>query len=735
MKVTQGLPYPLGATWDGRGVNFALFSGHAERVELCLFDSTGRREVQRINLPEYTNQIWHGYLPEARPGMLYGYRVYGPYEPHLGHRFNPNKLLLDPYARELKGKLRWSGAHMGYRVGSSLEDLSFDRRDSAHRMPKCVVVDPAFTWGQTQHPRTPWTDTVIYETHVRGFTMRHEGIPKGQRGTYAGMSQAKVIDYIKSLGITAVELMPVHAFVDDQFLEQKKLRNYWGYSTLGFFAPEPRYFANAELAEFKRMVAQYHDAGIEVLLDVVYNHTAEGNHLGPTLSFRGIDNASYYRLHNDNQRYYINDTGCGNTLNMSHPRVLQMVMDSLRYWVSEMKVDGFRFDLASVLGRENHGFDKGSGFFDALRQDPVLAQVKLIAEPWDIGPGGYQLGNFPSGWGEWNDRFRDTVRRFWRADEAVLPELARRLHGSSDIFEHEGRRPWSSINYVSSHDGFPLTDLVSYETRHNEANGENNQDGHQGNYSVNYGVEGPTEDVVIQARREQHKRNLLATVFLAQGTPMLLAGDERGNSQGGNNNAYCQDNEISWLSWEPLNAQSRDGKFYHFVKQLIQLRKDYPVLRRAHYVHGRHFSPSTEYPDIHWLSPQGGSISNEEWHQADARCLGMLLAGDVSGHQQEETPLKSGKGARSAVPAQSDESLLIIFNAQAEDVVFALPESPGRWECILTTASPESVQQSTLQLRTSDAHHSAAIDVPSHATLVLALRLDSLPASNTGETS
>ncbi len=540
--VLPGSPYPLGATWDGNGVNFALFSAHASKVELCLFSNDGRRELERIVLPEYTDEVWHGYLPDVRPGQLYGYRVHGRYEPRQGHRFNPNKLLLDPYARELVGPLRWTDAHFGYRLNSPRADLSFDRRDNHHGMPKCRVVDPAFTWGDDRPPRTPWSDTVIYEMHVRGMTKLHPAIPERLRGTFAGLAHPAAIEHLVRLGITAVQLMPIHAFVDDRYLIEKGLRNYWGYNTIGFFAVEPRYLASGSVVEFKTLVRRLHQAGIEVILDVVYNHTAEGNERGPTLSFRGIDNSSYYRLLPDDSRYYIDETGTGNTLNLIHPRVLQMVTDSLRYWVEVMHVDGFRFDLAATLGRETYGFDPNSGFLDTVRQDPVLNRVKLIAEPWDIGPGGYQVGNFPPGWAELNDRFRDGSRRYWKGDDGMLPELAARMMASADLFDRRGRRPWTSVNKITSHDGFTLTDWASYNEKHNEANGEDNQDGHNANFSWNHGVEGPTDDPEIVALRERQKRNMLATLFLAQGTPLMLMGDEIGRTQHGNNNAYCQDN-------------------------------------------------------------------------------------------------------------------------------------------------------------------------------------------------
>lgn len=684
MRVWPGKPYPLGATWDHHGVNFALFSAHAEKVELCLFDAAGEREIERIALPEYTHQVWHGYFPDLRPGTLYGYRVYGPYEPHLGHRFNHHKLLLDPYSRQLhyprqmNGGLRLGDIHCAYQINHSDKDLTFDNRDSAPYMPKCVVIDPAFSWREDYRmPLVNWPDTIIYEAHVRGFTMRHEAIPPGQGGTFAGMAHPDIVAYLKALGITSLELMPVHTFVDDGFLLERGLRNYWGYNTLCFFALEPRYCSiGGGINEFKTMVNRLHDAGIEVLLDVVYNHTAEGNQLGPTLSFRGIDNASYYRLLPDNRRYYINVTGCGNTLNLSHPRVLQMVMDSLRYWVTDMHVDGFRFDLASTLGREEHGYDPGSGFFDAVRQDPVLSQVKLIAEPWDIGPGGYQLGGFPAGTLEWNDRFRDTMRRFWRGDESMLADLATNLLGSSDLFEHDGRRPWATVNYVACHDGFTLADVVSYREKHNHDNGENNNDGHPVNYSDGYGAEGPTDNRDILAIRMRQRRNLLATVMLSQGTPMLLAGDEFGRSQGGNNNAYCQDNIINWVNWNLIKPE--DLEFLDFVRRLIRLRRDYPILRRPYFLHGQHASPSTGFHDIEWLNPNGGIMSREQWQERDARCLGVLLSGDARPSNAYGDP------------SDTDATLLLVFNAQTHSVNFTLPDSGHntQWVCLLDTAQP-----------------------------------------------
>jgi isoamylase len=676
--VWPGRPFPLGATWDERGVNFALFSAHAEKVELCLFDESGQQETDRIVLPEYSDQVWHGYVHDIAPLTLYGYRVYGPYEPHKGHRFNHHKLLLDPYAKQLRGQLRLSDIHCGYRVGDPAVDLSFDRRDDAREMPKCVVVNPRFAWPEKHRPQIPWPQTILYETHVRGFTIRHEDIPAEQRGKFAALGHDAILSYLRALGITSVELMPVHAFTDEPFLLQKGLTNYWGYNTFAFFAPAPRYISTGGgMTEFKTMVLRLHEAGIEVILDVVYNHTAEGNHLGPTLSFRGIDNATYYRLLPD-RRHYVNDTGCGNTLNISHPRVLQMVMDSMRYWVTEMGVDGFRFDLAATLGREEYGgYERGSGFFDAVRQDPVLSRVKLIAEPWDIGPNGYQLGCFPTGSAEWNDRFRDTVRRFWRGDARMLPQLAPNLLGSSDIFEHDGRQPWASINYVVSHDGFTLADLVSYQERHNYLNGEGNRDGHPINYSDNYGVEGSTYDPRILELRQRQRRNMLATVFLAQGTPMLLTGDELGRSQDGNNNAYCQDSPISWINWPGISTEEK--KFLEFVCRLIHWRRKHPVLRRPRFLHGRTQSPRTGRRDVEWINPHGHWLTPEQWGDPEARCLGLLLTGDA------------GRFLNAEGQPETDATLLLIFNAHDRQVPFTLPDVAGalHWLCLLDTAWPE----------------------------------------------
>ncbi len=668
-RVREGRSFPLGATWDGTGVNFALFSAHAHKVELCLFDIDGERELERIELPEYTDEVWHGYLPDARPGTVYGYRVHGPYEPAAGHRFNPNKLLMDPYARQLVGELAWDPAVFGYTLGAPDKDLSFDARDSQAFVPKCRVIDQAFTWGAERRPQVPWERTVIYELHVRGYTMRHSGIPRDVRGTFAGLMQPEVIDHIRRLGVTAVELLPVHAFVDDSYLLDKKLRNYWGYNTIGFFAPHPHYLGTPFVNEMKEMVAHFHAAGIEVILDVVYNHTAEGNELGPTLSFKGIDNASYYRLAPE-PRYYINDTGTGNTVNLSHPRVLQMVTDSLRYWAEEMHIDGFRFDLATILAREPYGFDEGGGFLDSCRQDPVLSQAKLIAEPWDCGPGGYQVGRFSPGWAEWNDRYRDTVRAYWRGDEGKLPELAARITGSADIFDKRGRKPWASVNFITAHDGFTLNDLVSYNDKHNEANGESNRDGHSDNLSHNYGAEGPSKDPAIRAVRLRQMRNMLATLLFSQGTPMILAGDEFARTQRGNNNAYAQDNEIGWIDWDGIDRDAAD--LIDFTRGAIELRRDNPILRRGRFLSGA-YNAALDVKDVTWLTPVGEEMTEPNWKDPMARSLGVLLDG-----RAQPTGIRR-RG--------TDVTLLLVMNAHNEAVVFKLPKVIGgrAWSCLVDT--------------------------------------------------
>ncbi len=675
--IREGRPFPLGATWDGLGVNFALFSAHATKVELCLFDLNGERELERIELPEYTDEVWHGYLRDARPGTVYGYRVHGPYEPDAGHRFNPNKLLIDPYAKTLVGKLKWSDAIFGYKIGAPDKDLSFDDRDSAAFVPKGRVIDPAFTWGNERRPMVPWEQSIIYETHVRGFTKMYKHIPPEFRGTFSGLGDGRVVEYLRRLGVTSIELLPVHAFVDDGYLIERKLANYWGYNTIAFFAPEPRYMATPFANEFKEMVNHLHAAGLEVILDVVYNHTAEGNEAGPTLSFKGIDNASYYRLLPDQKRYYINDTGTGNTLNLSHQRVLQMVADSLRYWATEMHVDGFRFDLATILAREPYGFDEGGGFLDACRQDPVLSSVKLIAEPWDIGPGGYQVGQFPPGWAEWNDKYRDTVRAFWKGDEGQVADLARRITGSADLFNKRGRKPWASVNFITAHDGYTLNDLVSYNDKHNEANGEDNRDGHSNNLSWNHGVEGPTNDPEILALRHRQRRNFLATLLLSLGTPMVLAGDELGRTQGGNNNTYAQDNEVNWLNWESVGDDGR--QLLDFVRRLIAIRKSYPILHRGRFLTGQ-YNEELDVKDVTWLTPDATEMTEEQWDNGVTKCFGMVLDG-----RAQATGIKR-RG--------SDATLLVIMNGHHDVVNFKLPEvtEGKRWKRLVDTNLPSTTE-------------------------------------------
>ncbi|MDP9087586.1 MAG: glycogen debranching protein GlgX [Pseudomonadota bacterium] len=670
-EIREGSAEEHGAIWDGKGTNFTLFSAYATRVELCLFDSSGRKETERLVLPEYTDQIWHGYVPELHPGSYYGFRVYGPYEPSAGHRFNPNKLLLDPYARAHVEEIKWSPEVFGYTLGAKGDDLSFDERDSAPFVPKCVIVDPNFDWhGQPRARGLPWDDTIIYEAHVKGFTKCHPAVPAEQRGTYKGLAAREVIQYVKSLGITAIELLPVHTFVNDSYLIERGLTNYWGYNSIGFFAPDPRYASEPEqsLREFKEMVARFHDAGLEVLMDVVYNHTAEGNELGPTLSFKGIDNASYYRLLPSDKRYYINDTGTGNTLNLSHPAVIQMVTDSLRYWVNELHVDGFRFDLGTILAREPDGFDNQSGFLKACNQDPVLRTVKLIAEPWDVGPGGYQVGRFPPGWAEWNDRYRDTVRDFWKGN-ASARDIAPRLCASGDAFNHLGRRPWACVNFVSAHDGFTLNDLVTYNDKHNAANGEDNKDGSSDNRSWNCGVEGPTDDPEINLLRARQMRNMLSTLLLSQGTPMLLAGDEFGRSQQGNNNAYAQDNEISWLDWD---FGEQEQSLLEFVQTLCALRHRYPILRRNRFLTGT-YDEELEVKDVTWINATGAEMQQADWDNAHTRCFGMLIDGRArpTGLRQRGT----------------EATLLIIMNAHHDFVEFTLPPTPGgaAWTLVLDT--------------------------------------------------
>ena len=671
MKTKPGHPYPLGATWDGQGVNFALFSENATKVELCLFESTdATKETTRVRLAEQTDLVWHSYLPDLRPGQLYGYRVHGPYDPTNGHRFNPNKVVLDPYAKAIGRDMKWDDSMFAYKLGDEAQDLAFDDRDNAAFAALARVIDPAFDWGHDERPNTAWHKTIIYEAHVKGFTKKMPGVPENLRGTYAGMGSDAAIEHMTKLGITAVELLPVHYHINDSHLQGKNLVNYWGYNSLGFLAPDFRYAGKDPVGEFKAMVKALHKAGIEVILDVVYNHTAEGNHLGPTLAMKGIDNASYYMLSPEDRRFYMDFTGCGNVPNMSHPRVLQLIMDSLRYWVSEMHVDGFRFDLASTLARELHEINKLGGFFDIIHQDPTISQVKLIAEPWDVGPGGYKVGNFPVLWTEWNGMYRDTVRDFWKGEGGIINEFATRFSGSSDLYQDDGRKPYASINFVTCHDGFTLQDIVSYNQKHNEANGEENRDGVDDNRSWNCGVEGATDDPEINALRERQKRNLIATLLLSQGVPMICAGDELSHSQGGSNNAYCQDNDITWFDWTMTESKAN---FLDFVSMLIQLRKTQPVFQRRRFFKGR---PIRGVKDISWLNPGGEEMTDADWDAGFVKCVGVRLAGDLIEDVDDDGNRIVG------------ETMLTILNAHHEPIPFMLPpHQPERhWERMVDTA-------------------------------------------------
>jgi isoamylase len=675
VKTWLGYPYPLGATWMGNGVNFAIFSEHATGVELCLFENIEATEENvRIPVTEHTDQVWHVFLPDVRPGQLYGFRVSGPYDAERGLRFNGSKLLLDPYAKAIAGEVNWADEMFAYVIGDKKEDLTQDFRDDAWGVPKSVVIDAGFDWQGDRRPGIPLHSSVIYELHVKGFSKLWPDVPENLRGTYAALGSPAAIDYFKKLGVTAVELLPVHAHIDDKALIDRGLTNYWGYNTIGFFAPHAQYSGSGQLGEqifeFKSMVRNLHAAGIEVILDVVYNHTAEGNHLGPTLCFRGIDNIAYYRLQPDNPRFYLDFTGTGNTFNLLHPRTLQLVMDSLRYWILEMHVDGFRFDLASTLARDDEGVNKLHAFFEIIHQDPVLSQVKLIAEPWDVGEGGYQVGNFPVLWAEWNGKYRDTMRSFWKGDEGRVGEMAYRLTGSPDLYQHSGRRPYASINFVTAHDGFTLNDLVSYNEKHNELNGDNNTDGDNNNQSWNCGVEGPTDDPEINELRERQCRNFLTTLFLSQGVPMLPGGDERGRTQNGNNNAYCQDNEISWLNWE---CDEKQNQLLEFTRKLIRLRRDHPVFRRPKFFQGRRIRGS-EIRDVMWFNPGGSEMSEEEWASPFVRCLGMLLSGDTMDVLNFE-----GEPIR-------DDTFLLLINAHYEPIPFVLPgQEHIEWQLILDT--------------------------------------------------
>jgi isoamylase len=706
VKIWLGYPYPLGATWLGNGVNFTLFSEFATSVDLCLFDNldAGQENI-RIPMTEHTDQVWHVFLPDARPGQLYGYRVSGPYDPERGLRFNSSKLLLDPYAKAIVGDVNWSDEMFAYVVGDKTEDLARDFRDDAWGMPKSVVIDNAFDWHDDKRLGIPLAESSIYEVHVKGFTKLCPAVPENLRGTYAGLGSTGAIDYLKKLGVTAVELLPVHAHIDDKGLKDRGLTNYWGYNTIGFFAPHAEYSSSGQMgeqvSEFKGMVRNLHAAGIEVILDVVYNHTAEGNHLGPTLSFRGIDNIPYIRLLTESPRFYLDFTGTGNTFNLLHPPTLQLVMDSLRYWVLEMHVDGFRFDLASTLARDANGVNKLHAFFEIVHQDPVISQVKLIAEPWDVGEGGYQVGNFPVLWAEWNGKYRDTMRSYWKGDEGKIGEMAYRLTGSPDLYQHDGRRPYASINFVAAHDGFTLNDLVSYNEKHNEANGEDNKDGDNNNQSWNCGVEGPTDDPKIGMLRRKQRRNFLTTLFLSQGVPMLAGGDEFGRSQNGNNNAYCQDNEISWFNWERNDEQNR---LLEFTKRLIQLRKDHPVFRRPKFFQGRRIRGS-EIKDVMWFNPGGNEMSEEEWASPFVRCLGMLLSGDtVDVLTFEGEPIR-------------DDTFLLLINAHYEPIPFVMPgEEHLEWELILDTNDEDGFLPKTKKFASGD-----DVDLRDRSTCLLKL--------------
>ncbi|HVM19018.1 MAG TPA: glycogen debranching protein GlgX [Egibacteraceae bacterium] len=703
VNVWPGSPYPLGARWDGRGTNFAVFSENAEAVELCLFDREGFE--LRIPMGEQTAFIWHCYLPGVGPGQRYGYRVHGPYEPSTGHRFNPNKLLIDPYAKAVEGEIDWNPAVFAYQLGE--DDFTFNTDDSAPYMPKSIVVNPFFDWGDDRPPRKPWHETVIYETHIRGISMLHPEVEPELRGTYAGLASPAIIDYLMSLGVTAVELLPVHHFVHDHHLVEKGLRNYWGYNTIGFLAPHSDYAARGsageQVYEFKSMVKDLHAAGLEVILDVVYNHTAEGNHMGPTLSFRGVDNASYYRLVEDDPRYYMDYTGTGNSLNARSPHVLQLIMDSLRYWVTEMHVDGFRFDLASTLARELHDVDRLSAFFDLVQQDPVVSQVKLIAEPWDVGEGGYQVGNFPVHWTEWNGKYRDTVRDYWRGEVPGLGEVASRLSGSSDLYAHNGRRPYASINFVTAHDGFTMRDLVSYNDKHNEANLDDNSSGEDHNRSWNHGAEGETDDPEVLRLRARQQRNLLTTLFLSQGVPMLLGGDEFGRTQQGNNNVYCQDNELSWYDWD-LSAEQRD--LLAFTRRLIRLRREHPVFRRQKFFHG---DVREGMQDVDWMRPDGNPMSDEDWNHGLLLALMFFLNGQA-------IPTPDERGRRVV-----DDSFLVLLNASADTVSFTMPgEEYGKsWQVVVDTDNPTASRRNAgAEYVTGD-----TIDLPERSLLVVR-RLD-----------
>jgi isoamylase len=701
MNLWPGTPTPLGATWDGVGVNFALFSEHAEGVELCLFDDDDGQTM--LPLSESTGWVWHVYVPGIGPGQRYGFRVHGPQQPDRGHRFNPSKVVFDPYAKAIDGDVRWGAEVFGYQVGTTNADLTMSRSDSGPLVPKAVVIDQSFYWGNDSAPNTPWHETVIYEAHVKGFTIRHPEIPPELRGTYAGLASPASIEHLQLLGVTALELMPVHHFIHPQFLLEKGLRNYWGYDPIGYFAPHAGYSSTGargeQVVEFKQMVRALHDAGIEVIIDVVYNHTGEGNHLGPTLCYRGIDNVSYYRVNETSPRFYIDFTGTGNSLNVRHPEVLKLIMDSLRYWATEMRVDGFRFDLAATLARELYDVDRLSAFFDIIHQDPVLSDKKLIAEPWDVGPGGYQVGNFPQLWSEWNGKFRDTVRDYWRGQNARLADFAFRLTGSSDLYQDDKRRPSASINFITAHDGFTMDDLVSHNEKHNEANGEQNRDGENYNRSWNCGVEGDTDDPAIRSLRERQKRNLLVTLVLSQGVPMLLGGDEIGRSQRGNNNAYCQDNEISWFDW---SLRDENLALLGFTRRLMDFRSRHPVFRRRKWFQGRGLFGSG-VSDIGWFNPDGKEMTGDQWNDGMAKYMCVFLNG-------EEIPDPGPQGERI-----TDDSFLIFFNAFHEAIEFTIPDGDygSAWAAEIDTNDP-SLEEGSLTYKACE-----VISIEARSVLVL----------------
>jgi glycogen operon protein len=699
MRIWPGNPAPQGATWDGEGVNFAIFSENATGVDLCLFDhADDAQESARIPMRERTDYVWHVYLPDVRPGQLYGFRVHGPYEPSQGHRFNPAKLLIDPFAKAISGPVKWSDALFGYAIGDQAQDLSKSSIDSAGFVPKSVVIEPAFSWGDDRPPKTPWNRTVIYECHVKGMTQLHPEVDERIRGTYLGLCSDPILRHLTVLGVTAVELLPVHHFLIDRQLVERGLTNYWGYNSIGFFAPDVRYATAGyghQVNEFKTMVKRFHGAGIEVILDVVYNHTGEGNQLGPTVCLRGIDNAAFYRLVPEDRRYYIDFTGCGNSLNMLHPRTIQLIMDSLRYWVLEMHVDGFRFDLAPVLARELYEVNRLGTFFDIIHQDPCLSQVKLIAEPWDLGPGGYQVGNFPNGWAEWNGKYRDAIRRHWRGDQGLIPELAYRLAGSSDLYAAGDRSPYASVNFVTCHDGFTLHDLVSYESKHNEANGEGNGDGTADNLSRNWGVEGSTDQEEISAMRERMKRNFLATLILSQGVPMLSHGDEIGRTQLGNNNTYCQDNEITWVHWDLDDAKR---SLLAFTRHLLEIFHANPILHRRKFFRGSPMTPEG-VKDVYWIRADGAEMTDADWSDVDNHILGMLISGEAAGETDERGEPIAG------------DTLLLLLNGGNRPKHFTLPSLPGAglWHELINTARPA----------TARSHRGGGLNLLAHSLILL----------------